>query len=123
MTVSNPLTAALQEVEATRAKISALRRANPDQWKTDFGRLRPVLDDKIARLSREGDIWLSVHGKDGQREEFARLVTAARDALLHHQACWPILVIKSESSEYLASVKTVEAKFAELTDFVKRLPR
>lgn len=117
----NPLTAAMEELEATRAKIKHLRRDSPEKWKSDFGRLRPVLDQKREAVAREGDTWLRVHGAAGQREELARLVAAATKSTQHHQACWPLLVIKSDDPEYLASVKTIDADYANLVQFVNRL--
>lgn len=119
--MASALTAAIEELEATRAKLKDLLRNSPDKWKTEFGRLRPVLDQKREAVAREGDEWLRVHGTAAQREELARLVDATTRSTQQHQARWPLLVIKSVDPEYLASVKTIEADYENLAQFVNRL--
>ena len=121
--MSEALRRAMDEVEQTRREQARLTREHPEQWKADFGRLRPVLDGKIDALSREGEAWFRGHGDAARRDEFEGLVKAAKRALSGHQARWPVLIITRDSPEYLASVQAVEASFAELAGFINRLPR
>ena len=114
---------AMREVEETRREITGIMRRHEEGWKAQYGRLRPVLDDRIAKLSREGEAWLRGNGAPGQLAEFVGLLAGARSATSHHQAKWPVLVISPDSPDYLASVKTIDDAFARTVEFVNRLPR
>jgi hypothetical protein len=114
---------AMRAVEDTRREITQLARGQSDGWTAAYGRLRPVLDDRIAALSRTGDAWLRANGTPEQCESFRDLIAKARRATMQHQAKWPVLVIKSGNDDYHASVKTIDEAFAALVAFVGRLPR
>lgn len=114
---------AMRDVENTRRELIAVMRRHDDGWKAAYGRLRPVLDDRVERLTREATAWLELHGQPGQKDEFLRLLAELRSTTAHHQAKWPVLVIRPDDPEYLASVKKTDDAFAAVGAFVNRLPR
>jgi predicted outer membrane protein len=103
---------AIDKVERSRAEIARLSKAQPEGWKSEYAKLRLRIQDEIGELER-----LAQRYTDGG--ELHEMVKTALARVKHHQARWPVMLIKSKNEEYDASVHAMNELFSQIARYIK----
>ncbi len=103
---------AIDKVERSRAEIARLSQAKPEGWKSDYAKLRLRIQDEIGELER-----LAATFSDGG--DLREMVKNALARVKHHQARWPVMLIKSKNEEYDASVHAMNELFSQIARYIR----
>lgn len=113
----------LEQLDVTREQFRRLPIKQPANWKTDYARLRPVLQEQTTKAIGLTEIWLRQKGDAALLTQYRKLLDHATAQLSSHQARWPVLVLDVNDPSYIASMKEVIAKFDLVLDLVKQSMR
>lgn len=119
MKPSAELLQSIEQLDATREQLRRLSVGQPEGWKTDYARLRPVFQQQTAAAIGLTDAWLRQKGDEELHARYRELVGHASARLATHQARWPVLVLDGNNPDYVASMKEVNENFDGVLKFVR----